>query len=71
MEQTFNICLGIGGDSGRYRTFQWSGDRFGKTAESTVRTRRKELLDAGLVKDTGVREKLESGRNAIIWQAAA
>lgn len=26
MGQTFNVCLDIGGDTDRYRTFQWSGD---------------------------------------------
>jgi hypothetical protein len=35
--------------------------------ESGVRSRRSELVQAGLVKDTGAREKLKTGRNAIVW----
>jgi hypothetical protein len=35
--------------------------------ESGVRSRRAELVQAGLVKDTGERQKLETGRNAIVW----
>lgn len=36
---------------------------------SGLRTRRKELVDRGLVADTGERVRLESGRTAIIWSA--
>jgi hypothetical protein len=35
--------------------------------ESGVRSRRSELVQAGLVKDTGARVKLATGRNAIVW----
>lgn len=35
--------------------------------ESGVRSRRAELVQAGLVKDTGARVKLATGRNAIVW----
>lgn len=35
--------------------------------ESGVRSRRAELVQAGLVKDTGARQKLNTGRNAIVW----
>jgi hypothetical protein len=35
--------------------------------ESGVRSRRAELVQAGLVKDTGARQKLKTGRNAIVW----
>jgi hypothetical protein len=38
--------------------------------ESGVRSRRAELVHAGLVKDTGAREKLSTGRNAIVWGLA-
>lgn len=37
-------------------------------SDSGIRSRRAELVDAGLVKDTGKRVKLPSGRNAIVWQ---
>lgn len=40
----------------------------GPAAESTVRTRCSELADAGLVRDTGDRVQLVSGRHAIVWQ---
>ena len=35
--------------------------------ESGVRSRRSELVQAGLVRDTGKRVKLATGRNAIVW----
>lgn len=35
--------------------------------ESGVRSRRAELVQAGLVKDTGARVKLATGRSAIVW----
>jgi hypothetical protein len=34
---------------------------------SGLRTRRRELVDLGLLKDTGKRERLLSGRQAIVW----
>jgi hypothetical protein len=37
---------------------------------SGLRTRRSELVDAGLVVDTGKRKKLPSGRKAIVWAKA-
>lgn len=39
-------------------------------SESGIRTRRAELVDMGLVVDTGVRETLPSGRKAIVWGLA-
>ena len=37
---------------------------------STERPRRKELQDAGLVVDSGIRRCTASGRNAVVWAAA-
>lgn len=37
---------------------------------SGIKTRRKELVVRGLVIDTGQRQKLASGRNAIVWRVA-
>lgn len=37
---------------------------------SGVRSRRAELVQAGLVKDTGARRKLSTGRSAIVWGLA-
>lgn len=36
--------------------------------DSGVRSRRSELVQAGLVRDTGARQKLKTGRNAIVWE---
>ena len=37
---------------------------------STQRPRRVELLDAGLIKDSGTTRKTPSGRSAVVWVAA-
>lgn len=37
---------------------------------SGLRTRRAELVDAGLVVDTGQRKRLPSGRQAVVWARA-
>lgn len=42
--------------------------RWPMQSSSGIRTRRRELTDAGLVVDTGKRRKLRSGRRAIVWQ---
>ena len=36
---------------------------------SGLRTRRKELVDQGLVEDSGARRRLRSGRQGIVWRA--
>lgn len=41
-----------------------------EASESGIRSRRAELVDLGLVVDTGKRVKLASGRHAIVWQVA-
>jgi hypothetical protein len=38
--------------------------------ESGVRSRRAELVQAGLVRDTGERVKLATGRRAIVWETS-
>ena len=35
---------------------------------SGLRTRRSELVKRGLVKDSGKKRKLESGRMAVVWE---
>lgn len=42
---------------------------FPPQSDSGIRTRRKELVDLGMVIDSGQRAKTASGRDAIIWQA--
>lgn len=46
-------------------------DRYAGPPQSTsgLRTRRHELVDRGLIRDSGERRKLESGRLAIVWTA--
>lgn len=39
-------------------------------SESGARTRRSELVDAGMVWDTGERARLPSGRHAIVWRSS-
>lgn len=41
-----------------------------RASESGIRTRRSELVDRGLVIDTGRRVKLASGRYSIVWGRA-
>lgn len=43
---------------------------FPRASESGIRSRRAELVKAGKVVDTGQRQKLASGRHAIVWAAA-
>lgn len=38
-----------------------------RASESGIRSRRAELVDRGLVIDTGRRVRLQSGRYAIVW----
>lgn len=40
---------------------------FPRASESGIRSRRAELVDRGLIKDSGARETLESGRSAVVW----
>jgi len=42
-----------------------------RASESGIRSRRAELVEAGMVEDSGQRVKLPSGRNAIVWQRTA
>lgn len=41
-----------------------------RASESGIRSRRAELVRAGMIVDTGERRKLESGRKAIVWARA-
>jgi hypothetical protein len=42
-----------------------------RASESGIRSRRAELVDRGLVVDTGRRVRLDSGRYAIVWGLAS
>lgn len=39
-----------------------------RASESGIRSRRAELVERGLVRDSGRRTRLESGRMAIVWE---
>jgi hypothetical protein len=39
-----------------------------RASESGIRSRRAELVELGMVEDSGLRQKLPSGRNAIVWK---
>ena len=41
--------------------------QYGTVGESTIRTRCRELSDLGVVRDTGRRITLPSGRQSIVW----
>ena len=49
---------------------EWDG-RHIHISPSGARTRRSELVRAGLLADTGERRKTSSGRSAIVWAAVA
>lgn len=40
-----------------------------RQSPSGIRTRRKELVESGDVRDTGRKVRLTSGRRAIVWEA--
>lgn len=46
----------------------WNDRIAERISPSGLRTRRNELVDAGLVRDTGERRPIQSGRNAIVWE---
>ena len=46
------------------------GNRWPAQSESGLRTRRAELVRGGMVVDTGRRERLASGRQAVVWAVA-
>jgi hypothetical protein len=53
------------------REHQIFPDSYPRVSESGLRTRRRELVDRGSLKDSGLRQTLPSGRKAILWQRTA
>lgn len=43
-------------------------DGYPNQSDSGIRTRRKELVERGLIEDSGMRVKMPSGRKAIVWK---
>jgi len=52
----------------RYRQ-EAASNRAPRASESGIRTRRAELVERGLVEDSGYRVRTEAGRHAIVWHA--
>lgn len=50
----------------RYRNMK----RAPLASESGIRSRRAELVDRGIVRDSGKRDVLPSGRKSIVWELA-
>jgi len=61
-----------GTDQKAARHYELRRKRAGWPSQSAsgLRTRRKELVDAGFLGDSGQRETLESGRKSIVWRVA-
>jgi len=63
-----------GSDEAYLSTDEWAWERYRYrcavkiSSQSGFRTRRSELVDEGLIEDSGVRAVLASGRKAIAWQ---
>lgn len=51
-----------------HRLIQLYREHYGFAAESTIRTRCAELVEMGLVEDSGIRQTLRGKRKAIVWR---
>jgi len=62
-------CLALKGPSTDEEIVAFHRETFGPVSVSGCRTRRRELVDRGLVLDTGRRSKTAAKRNTIVWRA--
>lgn len=58
-----------GGQTDEELLYLWNDRIAERISPSGLRTRRSELVDMGMVRDSGNRRPLESGRMAIVWEA--
>lgn len=61
--------LRIGGPSTDFDLVDALCNRGRLMSPSGCRTRRKELTEAGLIRDSGKKMRLPTGRKAIVWEA--
>ena len=61
----FTDALLVQAYQARYRSLIPS---YPNQSDSGIRTRRKELVERGLIEDSGMRVKMPSGRKAIVWK---
>jgi hypothetical protein len=54
-----------------YEHFVRTGTQVPPQSQSGIRSRRAELVEQGLVYDTGLRRRLPSGRQAVVWNRVA
>ncbi len=69
-----NIVLSVLAEYGPlsdYGIYHFARGRGQKMSPSSARTRRRELLDAGVIRDSGLREQTPSGRAATVWTLSA
>lgn len=70
MSKTQNVILSLFEDFGsmsHYATYHAARAAGYKFSPSSVRTRCSELVRAGVLKDSGLRERTPSGRFAVVW----
>lgn len=60
-----------GGQTDEELLLLWNDRIADRISPSGLRTRRAELVDMGLVRDSGDRRPLQSGRMAIVWECIA
>lgn len=60
-----------GGKTDEELAYLWHERIADPISGSGLRTRRAELVDAGLVRDSGTRRAIASGRSAIVWEVAS
>lgn len=63
------LALFVSGPATDEQLWDRTFSRSVRISPSGLRTRRSELVAVGLVRDTGRKERLSSGRMAIVWEA--